>query len=286
MIGFGKDLVRLLFWYPLRWVIPLLPLRVVYFLGDVSGRIYFKVSGPLRQAMDEGLGLIFNGKYSDGRRKFISRRTFILMAKTQLEVLLFGSLTKEKIVRMMSIDGLEKIDQARSMGNGVILLIAHFGANKLVMPALGFRGYKINQVAGKPTEWIRIMGGELSYLSRKVFELEHANDQFLPANLIYVFKSMKPVIQCLKNDEIVCMAIDGGGGTKKEKVRFLGRDAMISNGPFRIAEKCDSTILPAFVVRKSDNSHSMIIEDPISPRKRADESTPGTSQLKEFLNFI
>ena len=179
-----------------------------------------------------------------------------------MEVLLFKSLNKRKIDQIINVTGLKKIDSVQSKNRGVILLISHFGSNKLVMPALGYRGYKINQIAGNPKEWIRILGDELTPFSKNIFELELKNEQNLPAKFIYVFKSMRPIFNHLKNNEIVCMAIDGGGGTKKEKISFLGREAMISAGPFRISQKTGAAVLPAFVVRQEDDTHKLIIEDP------------------------
>ncbi len=255
-------------------------------MGNIGGNLYSRFSRVLYKAMHDELSLIFNGRYSNEQKKFIIKRTFNIIVKNQLEVLLFRSLTKEKANSMITVEGLEKIDYARSMEKGIILLIAHFGANKLVMPALGYRDFEINQVGGKPTEWIRIMGDELSSLSKRVFELELENEQCLPANFIYVFESMKPVFRCLKNNEVVCMAIDGGGGTKKEKIRFLGRDAMISAGPFRIAQKTGATILPAFVVRQQDDSHRLVIEDPIWAEENLTEEEVNITNLQRFVNTL
>jgi len=243
-------------------------------------------SGNLRKSMHDELSIIFYSKYSDEEKKSIIRRAFTIMAKNQLEVLLFKSLNKKRSELMITVEGLEKIDDALSRGHGVILLIAHFGANKLVMPALGYRGYKINQVAGNPTEWTRILGKELSAFSKKIFEMEFENEQYLPAKFIYVFKSMKPIFKSLKDNEIVCIAIDGGGGTKKEEINFLGRKAMVSAGPFRIAERTESPVLPAFVVRQHDDTHLLIIEDPIQAEPNFDGEKANVNKLHNFMNIL
>jgi KDO2-lipid IV(A) lauroyltransferase len=131
------------------------------------------------------------------------------------------------------------------------------------MPALGFRGYKINQVAGMPTEWIRIMGEELTFVDRKLLQLEHKNDQHLPAKFIYVFRYMRAIYRCLDRNEIVCFAVDGGGGSKREGVDLLGRKIMLSKNPFKIANRANATILPAFVIRKPNNFHELVFEESI-----------------------
>lgn len=255
-------------------------------MGDIGAALRIRLPGALRQFMYDELSSIQHGKYPEDKKQAIIRHAYKIIAKNQLEILLFRHLDKEKTRRMITVTGKEKIDRAFFRGKGIILLIAHFGANKLVMPALGHDGYKINQVAGKPTEWIKIFGNELSYVSRKIFELELKNEKFLPANFIYVFKSMKPIFKCLKNNEIVCMAIDGGGGTKREKIDFLGRKAMISDGPFRIAQRTGAVILPAFVVRQTDDTHQLIIEEPIQVEPDLGKGNHCFNKLQEFMSLL
>jgi len=286
LLNFTKDIIKLILWYPLRWIVPFFPLRMIFLVGNLSGTINQKLTRSLSKAMYEELSVIFNGKYSCAERGPIVRQAFKLMAKSRLEELLFQGLNREKTDRLVTIKNLAAIDSALSEGKGVILVIAHFGANKLVMPALGFRGYQINQVAGKPTEWIRILGEELSLASKMAYQLELKNEQALPAKFIYVFESARPIFRCLKKNEIVCMAIDGGGGARKEQVGFLGRQAMISTGPFRIAQRTGAVVLPAFVLRQSNNTHALIVEDPIEMDPDVGEGENSLICLKKFVNLL
>jgi len=283
MAGFLKDLKTLAYWHVMGRILPYLPMRAIYFLGDAGGYFNARFSISICAAIRAELAQVLR-MYTPMERETVMRRTFRLMAKNRLEELLFPSLNIRRTERYIKIDGIQKIDSALSGGKGVILVIAHFGANKHVMPCLGFRGYKINQVAGKPTEWIKILGSELSSVRRKALGMELKNEQSLPANFIYVFGSMRSVFQSLERNEIVCFAVDGGGGVKKERVLFLGRWARVSDGPFRVASRTGAQILPAFVVRQQDNSHRVIVEDPI--RSHMGHSRTPLDALKQFMGLL
>ena len=283
--GILGDLKKIAYWYVLRPILPFLPLRAVHFIGDAAGHFNARFSRSMRDAVNRELALVA-GVYTQRQRAAILRRGFRLMAKNRLEELLFRHWDRKRSQDFIRIHGWEKVESALSNGKGVILVIAHFGANKLVMPGFALRGRRINQIAGKPTEWIKIYGNALSPIGRKALGMEFRNEQYLPANFIYVFGTMRPVFERLKNNEIVCFAVDGGGGTKKRRIRFLGRDAMVSDGPFRIAGKTGARLLPAFVVRQPDNTHQIIIEEPIALDTGKGNGDGALKGLRQFMDLL
>ncbi len=204
-----------------------------------------------------------------GRRKDkkvlnqIVKNGFKLMSKDRIEILLYSVLTKEMVEKMVVIEGLDRLEQIMLSGRGVILLISHFGANKMIMPALGFNGYRIRQVAGNPKDWVKVTGNT-SLMFRKALEFEAKAEKNFPADFIYITNSVRPVIRCLKNNQIVCLAIDGGGGKKRVKAKFLNRVILLSPNFIKMSRATNSIVLPAFVIRQQNNKHRVIIEEPLS----------------------
>lgn len=285
-----KDLSIWFFWYPVRWIVLFLPLRMVYVIGDLGGWLLYIVSTHNRRIMTEELKRVFKKeeRVNPKRLDEIIRRAFKLRVMNRLEVLLYGKLTKEKAQRFLSIRSTENLDKALACNKGVILLIAHFGANKHVMPALGYNGYKINQVAGKPTDWkdhLGKLGKKVSPMLEKALEKEFEVEQNLPANFIYIFESIRPIFKKLKDNEIVCFAVDGGGGENRVKVKFLGQEIHIPSGPFNIAKKTGAPLIPAFIVRQKDDRHNLIIEKAIEVNLQKDNGDV-TETVQEFMDML
>lgn len=285
-----KDLSIWFFWYPLRWIVLFLPLRIVYLIGGLGGWLLYKVSGHNRKIMTEELKRVFKKEERVNPKKLdeIIRRTYKLGVMNRLEVLLYGNLTREKAQRFLSIKSTENLDKALACNKGVILLIAHFGANKHVMPALGYNGYKINQVAGKPTDWkdhLGKLGKDVSPMLAKALEKEFEVEQHLPANLIYIFESIRPIFRKLKDNEVVCFAVDGGGGDNRVKVTFLGQEIQIPSGPFNIAKKTGAPLVPAFIVRQKDEKHNLFIEKAIELKSQKDNDDVAKA-IQEFMDIL
>lgn len=285
-----KDFSIWFLWFPVRWATSFVPLKLVYRLGDFGGWLLYKFSGSSRKIMEEELKEILNeGKGLNSiEMNEIIRRTCKLWIKNRLEVLMYGRLTREKALRFISIESTENLDKALACNKGVILLIAHFGANKHVMPALGYNGYKINQVAGKPTDWkdqLGKLGKEVSPMLAKALEKEFEVEQHLPANFIYIFESIRPIFKKLKDNEIVCFAVDGGGGENRVKVKFLGQEIQIPSGPFNIAKKTGASLVPAFIVRQKDDKHNLIIEKAIELKSQKDNGDV-TETVQEFMDIL
>ena len=71
------------------------------------------------------------------------------------------------------LEGQEYLDAAQNSGRGVMILLSHLGANQMIMPALGFRGYRVNQISrAAQAENDEYQGRHLSPLFRKIINLQ------------------------------------------------------------------------------------------------------------------
>jgi len=86
------------------------------------------------------------------------------------------------------------------------------------------------------------------------------NEKSLPVKHINVFGSLKEAFACLKRNEILGVAIDGGGGKTRVALPFLGRKALFSTGAMEIALRTGCPVHPTFIVRSRAGPQTLIIE--------------------------
>lgn len=251
-----KDLAGWFVWFPLRRIVQFLPLKVVLLLGNIGATLYFFLGIKTRKQVIEELSLLFGNRYSKKQIWRIARRSFRINTLRQIELLLFGKLTKEATEHIVSIKGLENVDWALNKGKGAIILLSHFGSFLLPLPALGFKGYKISQIGGEP------LLKRNKVLSKKIFELRVKETSKLPINFLRTDQSMRTVFRSLKNNELVAIAFDGRIGKRWIPVKFFERVAHFSPGPVKLALKSEAPLLPTFIIRDKNNSHILIIEPP------------------------
>ncbi len=240
-----------------------MPFKWLYCVSTVISGIAYRLSRSKRSEMADALGSLMN---INNKKKLlrIIRRSFDLKLKNDVDVLLYPRIDKHNFRSVVSIEGLQYLDKALEKGKGVLLLHSHFGNPQILMLALGYLGYPLHQIAGNPTEdWEDLLGRPITPLESKTLRLRLEHEKTLPVNFIYVFKSMRSAFRCLERNEILAVAIDGGGERDRVYLEFFGRTAFFPSGPLKLALKTKAELLPLFVLREPNSKHRMIIEPPL-----------------------
>lgn len=240
---FGKFLYGIYYLLGRRFV-----LLIGKFIGD--GIYYFNRN--LREMTKKEIALLFGKRYEGVRLDNLTRRSIEHFYSRNLETFFFGVLTREGISEILEVDGIENLEAALSRGKGVILLISHFGSFMLPLPFLGFQGFKVNQITGKQLH--------RSIIEERIWAWRKREADKLPVKFIQADKFLRPIYNALKDNEIVAIAFDGRDGLKLVPTTFFERTALFSAGPFELARRTGSAILPAFVIRKKDLTHRLVFE--------------------------
>lgn len=238
----------------------------VFFIGNLAGKFMYATDRNLRRITDKELTLLYRGQKSGAEIKDITRRTIEHYYLRLVETFFFGALDKKGLDKIMRPEGMENLEKALAKGNGVILLISHFGSFLLPLPFLGYRGYKVNQITGKQLH--------SSPVTKRIWAWRKKESESLPVTFIQVDKFLRPIYKALRNNEIVALAFDGRDGSKWVTVDFYGRKALFSAGPFELARRTGATIIPAFVVRERDDTHRIVFEPtfPLSEDRDRDKA--------------
>ncbi|NIO21066.1 MAG: hypothetical protein GTN76_10090 [Candidatus Aenigmarchaeota archaeon] len=280
-----KDSARWFFWYPFRIAAYLFPLRVNYTLSNLIGFASYHLMREKRELMRRELLNIFNRNMAKKDVARIVNRGFSLISKEKMEILLFPKLTPEKVKRQSSVEGLNHLNEALRQKKGVILLTSHFGNYRFVLAALGFRGYVMNQIGAPPTVWKKLEEN-VSKMKGRALEFELACERSLPAEFIYYDTFMRPAFECLARNEVLVIAGDSVGEGRRIAVDFLNRTAQLSPGPFGLARKTGAPVLPVFVVRNKDNTHTVKIEERISLANSEEKTKAEERGMKRFIQLL
>lgn len=273
------DFIKWLYWRYLRtWIVRLSPPAVCSLTAPASCA-RFILSPARRTIMSAELSScgLLNGR----NKNRVMYETFRNHLATQIKMSYLPRIGKENVDAFLPIYGRANLDKALKKGRGVILLNPHFGPFMLVMPALGYRGYEVNQVAlqGEPIVGRRKGLGKLAYNAK--FDAIERN---MPINFINAAESgmaLREVVRALERNEIVLFASTGRGGKAWHEVPFLGRTAKFNLTPFRIAARTSAVVLPVLVMNAGPFAE-LVIEKPICPQTG---NTPET-MLAEYASVL
>jgi KDO2-lipid IV(A) lauroyltransferase len=280
----ARDAVRLLIWYPVRWLVAALPPRV--------GLIFFRFMGDLDHAFSRGkrraitriLRNALGVRTDDPRISAAVREYFRNHYVNQLQIFLFPRLTRSTIGQIHKFTGLEHLDAALRRGNGCILVHAHFGPSQLPLCALGIFGYPTMQLGYLTDEGLSFIGKRVAFRLRKIYEDK------IPARIISADTFLRPVMEWIRKNKVLMITGDGAGGGKfigkYRSYPFLGEPTLFPLGAMRLAVKSGAAVLPLFTVLDEDGTYTTVIHEPIdgSPDIAGNRSPETLAEV--FVNML
>jgi KDO2-lipid IV(A) lauroyltransferase len=249
--------IKTFFLYSIRFILPYLPLKALYLIGNFSGYVLY---GQKTQIIKDDLRMLF-GNLSEPDLDIIIRHTMQNFRKDLLEIWTFPKLNQNKINKISYFEGKEYIDKALEKGKGAILCVTHFGSWKIVLPALGYNGYTVNQVAATPLTFKK--ESEM-FSHNKIMEIELECESSLPAKFIYLNTgmSLRQIYKALADNEVIVVSLDGIIGGKRMPLPFLNSTLLLSTAGASLSLSTGAPSLPTFIVRQKDNRHKIIICKP------------------------
>ncbi|KJU82679.1 lipid A biosynthesis acyltransferase, homology to CS-04 and Magnetobacterium casensis [Candidatus Magnetobacterium bavaricum] len=281
-----KNVLKLSYFFFLRIVGAIFPFRGAYFIAGVISRLAFIGARGKRRMLQSEVERLFPGS-TRSQTNMIVKRTLDGFFQTEMEVYLYPRLNKDNIRRLVKCVGVQRLEEGVRGGRGTMLLFAHFGANQMVMPAVGYMGYRMCQMSAPATVWIeRLPEMKSTLVERMMLRHKWRNEQSLPVKHINIFGSLREAFMCLKRNEFLGIAIDGGGGKDTVEVDFLGRKACFPTGAIDMALRTGCCVLPVFMLRNKDATNTMIIDPPLEYKTGTDKQADIRYAAQLFVNRL
>jgi lauroyl/myristoyl acyltransferase len=269
------DLARFVFWVHLRQVLDPDDRGPIRGLASLGGRLRWWSGAAHQAAMIDELRCSFPDiQWTERTLQRVARSASDLQVQCHLEELLLGDLNRRSIELYMDFDGRKNLDEALGHGRGVVLVYPHAGAVMLMIALLSLNGYDFTQVAarGFPPPHKRPAGvPEPGRLARRARQAREDSEDRLPAHFLTIDQPARELFRALRRNGIVAMAFDGRGGTHFRPTPFLGRTALLSTGPWKLAAQTGATVVPAMCVRQRDRSHRLVLRPGVQPDMSLDK---------------
>jgi Kdo2-lipid IVA lauroyltransferase/acyltransferase len=249
--------------------------KSIYVFSGLMGRLLCLAFYKHRKIAFAGLESAFGNELNLQERKRIVEECFIAMAKSagELLYLIHRPYFVRKIVRIRNAQILEK---ALESGKGVILVSAHFGNFPLMLAKLSLEGYK-TAVIMRPLKAGRVA---------EIFEAERARFDIETVLSIPRRACVEGAIRSLRNNRALLIPLDQNFGTSGVFVDFFGAKAATATGPVVLAQRTGAAILPCFIVRRADDTHDIIFEQPIRLEKGANEEETIVINIQKITRVI
>lgn len=247
--AFVVSLARLFKW---------LPQSIAYALGEMAGRLAFRLDRRHGRIAMENLTRAFPGEYGSDEIEALARAVFENLGRTAVDVARSDRLLREPHHQAVCMDGLDRLQEARERGKGVLLITAHFGPWELLPPIAALR-YEPIHVIARPLDNPRL--DELLTTMR-----ERGGNRVIRKR-----EAVQAILQVLRRGETVGILIDQHI-TEKEGVvvPFFGRPASTAFAPALIAMRSGAAVLPVGIVRERPGRYRILIGEEVPLRRSGD----------------
>jgi KDO2-lipid IV(A) lauroyltransferase len=212
----------------------LLPRPVARFVGASFAAAAYAVRTPLRRAAMFNLRLAFP-EWSDAQRKHAVRRMIQQIGWMAGEFSQFPRYTREKIERIVILDGQENFDAAQRRGKGVLFLTGHMSAWEVAPFAHALYGHPLHFLV-RPIA------------NRRVDALINGYRCLSGNRPIEKNRSARAILKVLGDGGTVGILSDHNSSIEEGVfVPFFGVMASTTSGLARIALRTDAAVLPGFL---------------------------------------
>jgi phosphatidylinositol dimannoside acyltransferase len=237
-----------------------------------GGTAWFWLSPAQRRAALDNYAAALGRERSDREVGRVARRAFQNYGRMLMDFLLVGGLSRDELVRRVSVDGRDDLDAALARGRGAIMAVPHMGSWDMAGSYAGALGYRISAVAER-------FPGSLN-------DAVVRTRQRYGLNVITMGRSaVRAITEALQADGIVALLCDLEQGPGVS-VRFFGRQATVPGGPAAIAIKTGAAILPACQYVTAPGHHHIHLDPALSLNEGETKESLMQRVVNRFEHFI
>ena len=233
-------------------VIRLLPMPVVRAAGAALGRAAYFADGFHRRIALDNLGHAFPSK-SAAERRALARAMFAHFGSLLLELMKFGALSRDEMLRLIECEGEERVWEAYGQGRGVLFFTGHFGYWEMQAITQPLRVRPVSVLA-RPLDnpWLHAM-------------LERIRTG-TGNSVIYRQGAIRKVLRELGANRGIALLIDQHLHTPDAVyVDFFRRPAATTSALAALALRTGARVIPVFALPLPRGRYRFVYEHPVEP---------------------
>lgn len=229
-----------------------LPMSVVRTAGAWLGRLVYALDGMHRKIALENLRSAFPGQPSTERRT-VARAMFAHFGRLPLELLKFGSYSREQMLASVDVEGEERVRQAYQLGRGVLFFTGHFGYWEMQAIVQPLRMHPVSVLA-------RPLDNPLLDAMLERIRTSTGN------TVISRQGAIRKVLRELKANRGVALLIDQHLHTPDAVyVDFFHRPAATTSALAALALRTGAPVIPVFALPLPHGRYRLVYEHPVDP---------------------
>ena len=258
----------------------LVPERAFVYCSRRGAALYMASSSRYRRRIAKNLKVAFGPSYPAEKVKGFTREMGNHLGISVAEMFLSATHRRKDLLNRIRIQGREHLEKALALGKGIIAVSGHIGNFTLISMKMGEEGYPLIML---------VKESKYEAVARVLRMLQDRQG----GRFIYMRPwkdALRNIIASLRRNEIVCLLADENKRRSGVEVDFFGQPAATALGPAVISLRTGSPVVPVFIVRQADSTHTIFIEPSLEYQvtgdRKEDERTMTAAYTKVIERYI
>jgi lauroyl/myristoyl acyltransferase len=253
-----------------------LPLRQGYALAHVLSYIVYLAWPQGRNCLRENMRYVLGNDAPKREIDRLAKESFSNYAKYLVDFIRLSTVKPEDIKKRVTIQGWDNIEEALREGRGAILVGFHAGDWDMMGAAIAQRNYPLS-IIGK-----RNLSARLNEFVRR--RRLGKGMEVVPMDSME--NKVGRMVQVLRRNELLAMAIDITGADKSVAVSFFDAITKVPRGAATLALRTEAKVIPVSSVRLSDNSLLGFIGEHIHFHPSGDDRKDIQALTQRIMNSL
>lgn len=235
----------------LSWLFWAIPYPVRMSVADMLGMMFYRFSQTYRENVRSNVRQVL-GQYATEQEIVAAVRSiFRTSARNFVDLLLVPRVSGSRLLRKadVRIEDWARIDEARALGKGVVLITGHIGCFDVIAQIIRAKGYDLTIVTGRTTS--RFIFDGVTHLRSR-----HGNVLVEPTP-----SGVRHSYRALRRNEIAVFVTDRDFFQNGRQVSFFGRNTTLPPGAVRLARETGAVVVP-IVSERIGRRHRMRTLEP------------------------
>jgi len=229
----------------------LLPRQLCLAAGRSIGLLAFCLDRKHRAVALGNLTIAFGKERPPSELAALAKKAFKRLGSDFADILKVSGYSREKVLRLIMIEGRKNIENALAQDKGVLLFTAHFGNWE-------FGSAPFTEIG---TLWVVARALDNPFLEKELGRMRMK----LGAGIINKFGAARPILQALGRNEIVAILIDQNVlRSQAVFVDFFGKAAATTPSLAAFHLKTGAPLVPIFVHTGRSGRYIVKIREPLS----------------------
>lgn len=249
------------------------PIRFAYWVALRVADLHYLLDRKGREAVKSNLRRVLGPERSERMVGYEARWTFRHFGKFFAEFFRFTSFGSRFVEKHVLTCGLENLEEAVGAGRGAIILTAHIGNWELGGSVLVELGYDVTTVA-------------LEEKNKRVYALLSKQRARRGVDVLPAKGNLRGCYRALKEGKILALLADRDVTGAGIEVEFFGKSVKIPQGPARLSVRTGAPIVPAFMLRRPNDSWHLYVEKAIYPDASVDDENAIKNIIQKYVPVL